>query len=66
MSKGDLRARQLDYREKEVIQTLESIEDIDKGQNTEQYFYNLETKPGILPSLDWFKGGVGTLNLYKL
>jgi len=60
---GDLRARQLDYREKEVIQTLESIEDIDKGQNTEQYFYNLETKPGMLPSLDWFKGLIDTENV---
>jgi len=63
---GDLRARQLDYREKEIIQTLESLEDIDKGQNTEQYFYHLETlqaAAGQLPSLHWFQGLIDTENV---
>eukprot|EP00088_Acartia_fossae_P013923 TRINITY_DN17381_c0_g1_i12.p1 TRINITY_DN17381_c0_g1~~TRINITY_DN17381_c0_g1_i12.p1 ORF type:complete len:421 (-),score=75.94 TRINITY_DN17381_c0_g1_i12:191-1453(-) len=58
---GELRARQLDYREKEIVQCLDSLRDIDKG-DVDQHFIKLsldgvETEES---NLGWFKGLIAT------
>lgn len=57
---GELRAKQLDYREKEVIECLYSLKDIDNGKTNDYFIQHSNDEEKVNACLDWFKGLIAT------
>lgn len=55
-----MRARQLDYREQEVLECLHSLKDIDKGEISEYFIKHSNDDIKDDATLDWFKGLIAT------
>lgn len=55
-----MRARQLDYREKEVIECLHSLKDIDEGRHSDYFIKHSNDTAKVVDGLGCFKGIIGT------
>ena len=55
-----MRARQLDYREKEVMECLHSLKDIDEGMHSDYFINHSNDAAKLADSLVYFKGIIGT------